>query len=78
VPEKIRKENLKFIGGDYGPGCICFINEVKKDKLTIDKYTIFPEENDFYIFPSTLHHLVSPFKSKCERISVSGNISFRN
>ena len=34
----------------------------------------FPEERDMFIFPAWLKHWVSPFKSDCTRISVSGNI----
>ena len=32
-----------------------------------------PREKDLYIFPAKLRHLVYPFKSKTERISVSVN-----
>ena len=32
-----------------------------------------PVEKDLYIFPAKLRHLVYPFKSKTERISVSVN-----
>ena len=34
-----------------------------------------PQEKDIYIFPSKLHHMVYPFKSKVERISVSINFA---
>ena len=34
-----------------------------------------PREKDIYIFPAKLHHLVYPFKSKVERISVSVNFA---
>ena len=34
----------------------------------------FPEEGDMFIFPAWLKHWVSPFKSDCVRISVSGNV----
>ena len=34
----------------------------------------FPEEGDMFVFPAWLKHLVSPFKSDCVRISVSGNV----
>ena len=34
-----------------------------------------PKEKDIYIFPAKLHHLVYPFKSKVERISVSVNFA---
>ena len=34
-----------------------------------------PKEKDIYIFPAKLHHMVYPFKSKVERISVSVNFA---
>ena len=34
----------------------------------------FPKSGDMYIFPAGLRHWVFPFKSKVERISVSGNL----
>ena len=34
-----------------------------------------PREKDIYIFPAKLHHMVYPFKSKVERISVSVNFA---
>ena len=36
-------------------------------------HIIEPEEKKIYFFPSKLRHHVYPFKSKVERISVSGN-----
>jgi len=37
---------------------------------------IFPKEKECYIFPGTLNHMVFPFQSDCERVSVSGNFKF--
>ena len=34
-----------------------------------------PKEKDIYIFPATLQHMVYPFKSKTERVSVSVNFA---
>ena len=34
-----------------------------------------PKEKDIYFFPAKLHHMVYPFKSKTERISVSVNFA---
>jgi hypothetical protein len=34
-----------------------------------------PKEKDILIFPAKLRHLVYPFTSKTERISVSANFS---
>jgi hypothetical protein len=45
-------------------------------RMSISLVHQMPEENDIYIFPADLRHWVFPFKSKVERISVSGNILF--
>ena len=36
---------------------------------------ITPKEKDIYFFPARLHHMVYPFKSKTERLSVSVNFA---
>ena len=43
-----------------------------RDCVTYMSY--FPEELDMFIFPAWLKHWVSPFKSDCTRVSVSGNV----
>lgn len=76
VPNDLKEENKKYIGTDpCGPGGISFVNDLKSDKMIVSEVNIFPEERECYIFPSKLHHMVFPFKSNCERISVSGNIN---
>ena len=45
-----------------------------KPRDCISYMSYFPEELDMFIFPAWLKHWVSPFKSDCERISVSGNV----
>ena len=73
IPEKLKKENKKYTGKSCGPGCIQFIyGNGPRDCVTI--YSIFPEENDMFIFPAWLKHWVAPFKSNVTRISVSGNV----
>jgi len=75
VPNKLKEENKNYIGTDpCGPGGISFVNDLKSDKMTISEVNLFPKEKECYIFPSKLHHMVFPYKSDCERISVSGNI----
>ena len=51
-------------GNHYG------LNQWKKDLYTGN----ITDEGDFYIFPAHLTHMVLPFKSDVERISISGNI----
>lgn len=77
VPEELKLENKNYKGTDIGgPGAIKFINDFNTDKLNISELPIFPQEKECYIFPSSLNHMVFPFKSDCERISVSGNFEF--
>ena len=77
VPQELIDENKNYIGSDSaGPGGIKFINDMNSDKLNIAEVPIFPKEKECYIFPGTLMHMVSPFKSDCERVSVSGNFKF--
>lgn len=78
VPEKLIEEHKNYQGSDTGPGAIKFINDWNSDILNIAEVPIFPKEKECYIFPSSLNHMVFPFKSKCERISVSGNFGFIN
>jgi len=44
--------------------------------FSISHINLFPEEGDFYMFPASLTHFVSPFTSKGERISISANFRF--
>jgi uncharacterized protein (TIGR02466 family) len=75
MPEKIIKENKAFKGRDprEGPGVISWIYGERNNQC-INVVNRLPETGDIFIFPATLNHWVFPFKSKVERISVSGNI----
>ena len=65
--------NEAYRGRSCGPGGIQFLyGEGPRDAVTYMSY--FPVERDMFIFPAWLKHWVSPFKSDCTRISVSGNI----
>jgi hypothetical protein len=77
IPEELKKENKNNIGQSM-PGAITFIDSVRENNFTISKNIFFPEVGDFFIFPASLHHLVNPFKSEGERISVSGNLKIIN
>ncbi len=73
IPDELKKENDAYVGKSGGPGGIQFLyGEGTRDAITYQAQ--FPEEGDMYIFPAWLKHYVSPFKSDCTRISVSGNI----
>ena len=73
VPEKIKEEMLKYKGTSHGPGTIEFFYG-ESIKHTNSWYSHLPEKGDIFIFPSTLRHFVSPFKSKkVTRISIAAN-----
>ena len=73
IPEELKKENKEYKGRSCGPGGIQFMyGEGPRDAVTYMSH--FPEERDMFIFPAWLKHGVSPFKSDCTRISVSGTI----
>ena len=72
-PEELKKENAAYTGKSCGPGGIQFLyGNGPRDCVTI--YSIFPEENDMFIFPAWLKHWVAPYRSDVTRISVSGNV----
>ena len=73
IPEELKQENKKYVGKSCGPGGIQFLYG-NGPRDCISYRSSFPEELDMFIFPAWLKHWVSPFKSDCERISVSGNV----
>ena len=73
IPDKLKKENEAYKGKSCGPGGIQFMyGEGIRDCVTYASF--FPKEGDMYIFPAWLKHWVSPYKSDCVRVSVSGNV----
>jgi uncharacterized protein (TIGR02466 family) len=72
IPETLKKENKKFIGAGGGPGSLSFMYGESQPYATTSKH-FFPQAGDFFIFPATLKHFVSPFMSKEERISIGAN-----
>jgi uncharacterized protein (TIGR02466 family) len=74
IPKKLKEENKKYLGTikNGGPGSIAF-SYGEANNYILNAVNIFPNEGDFFIFPSSLKHFVYPFKSKVERISVSCN-----
>ena len=75
VPEALKEEHKKFKGTGGGPGALSFFYGGNQN-FSICYMNFFPEEGDFYIFPGSLTHFVSPFTSKGERISISANFTF--
>ena len=79
IPDKLKKEMNDFEGTSCKPGTLVFeYTQTSRPKWATTGTTILPEEGDFYIFPAMLQHWVVPFKSKVERISVSGNLEITN
>ena len=75
VPKKITKENQAYVGsGGTGPGGTSWNYGISGNRQCISGVHLMPKTGDLFIFPSALEHWVFPFKSKVERVSVSGNI----
>ena len=49
-----------------------------KPKWAFTGQAIRPQTGDMYIFPALLQHWVVPYKTKCTRVSVSGNLTIVN
>jgi hypothetical protein len=77
IPEILYKENKNYLGRSGGPGSIAFRYGEQSD-WAMSGHEFFPKEGDLYIFPAKLSHMVYPFYSDVERISVSGNFGFIN
>tara|TARA_R100001086_G_C11767177_1_gene239796 strand:+ start:62 stop:715 length:654 start_codon:yes stop_codon:yes gene_type:complete len=75
IPQEIIKEYKNYKGTTTGPGGIGWFYGEAQGQY-IDNVSLMPQTGDLFIFPASLKHWVFPFRSKVERISVSGNISF--
>jgi hypothetical protein len=79
VPKKLIEEQDAFEGTSSKPGSLMFeFTQQAKPKWAMTGQSIVPRTGDMYIFPALLQHWVVPFKSKCTRISVSGNLEVMN
>jgi len=79
MPDKLKQEMKDFEGTSAKPGMLMFeYTQQAKPRWATTGTAISPETGDMYIFPALLQHWVAPFKSKVERISVSGNIRIQN
>ena len=79
VPKKILEEEKEFEGTSAKPGSLMFeFTQQAKPKWSMTGQAIKPRTGDMLIFPALLQHWVVPFKSKCTRISVSGNLEIMN
>tara|TARA_R110000824_G_scaffold137102_1_gene301140 strand:+ start:4418 stop:5014 length:597 start_codon:yes stop_codon:yes gene_type:complete len=72
IPEELKKENKEYVGTAAGPGSLQFMSGESLD-YTINQKTFFPAKGDFFMFAATLRHLVYPFQSNIERVSIAAN-----
>lgn len=76
MPDEIIKENENWNGnGANGPGMVSFVISTPI-KNFINERVFLPKRGDIFIFPKDLLHMVSPFKSDVERISVAFNLAY--
>lgn len=73
VPEEIVEESHEYKNRGGKPGMIQFVHG-SGGALYNNKKQYMPEKGDIFLFPSSLEHMVIPFKSPVERVSVAGNI----
>ncbi len=81
VPKILQKEMTEFKGTSSEPAALTFEYGVQQRapyKWATTGTVVYPKTGDLYMFPALLQHWVAPFKSKCTRISVSGNIRMLN
>ena len=79
VPKALEKEQKKFEGTSAPPGALMFeYTQQAKPRWATTGSVVIPKAGHFYMFPALLQHWVCPFKSKVQRISVSGNIRIMN
>ena len=79
VPKKLIEEQDAFEGTSSTPGSLMFeFTQQAKPKWAMTGQAFRPRTGDMVIFPALLQHWVLPFKSKCTRVSVSGNLEVMN
>ena len=79
VPKKLDEEIKNFEGSGTKPGYLQFeYGTTSRPTWATTGHAIKPETGMMYIFPALLQHWVVPYKSKCTRVSVSGNLRIMN
>jgi len=77
VPEDIEKEANNSVNAGIKPGQIEFTVGTKVPNY-ITSHHVSPKNGFLYIFPHNLLHMVCPFKSNVERVSVAFNLKWSN
>lgn len=78
IPKELIDEAKNYVGRGGKPGCIMF--STPSPNLPLDNYKSIsqnlytPSKGDFFIFSAHTNHMVFPYKSNVERISISGNM----
>ena len=78
---KILKKEIKEVAertNHPSPGGISFFYGDPQMNMGIGEHYFVPEDATMFMFPAYLRHMVYPFRSKCTRISVSGNLEVIN
>lgn len=76
APPEIEKEGEQpWNLANSQPGTTVFLYNYRYTSARTH-YSFYPNRGDIYIFPASLSHMVIPFHSPVERISVSGNIKY--
>ena len=79
IPKELEKERDAFEGTSTKPGDLQFeYTQQARPRWATTGISIQPLANNMFMFPALLQHWVAPFKSKCTRISVSGNLRIMN
>lgn len=73
IPEGLKKEQEEFEGNSHLPGSLDFRLFQNLDDNLISHRGFVPKRGQFFMFPSSLEHMVYPFKAEGERISVAFN-----
>jgi len=78
----LQKEIDKFKGTGPAPGQLIFDYGSESYKYApewnIRSHYVTPKAGDLFIFPALLKHWVCPFKTDMERVSLSGNLKFKD
>jgi len=76
IPKKLQTEMKEHQSTAAGPGAITFLYG-EDSSYTTTVIQKRPVTGEIYIFPYLLRHMVSPHKSKCERVSVGINFAIK-